>query len=131
MILSLFFDFRDCVILGMLLSGKSCESKMHPVIKLLQSCVREGWSVRETERQCRALPVSSDGVAVSSGVVKEPRTPHVVDLEKRLAQHLGTKVGISLGRQKGRGRVTIEFFSLEQFDGVLQKIGFDPNATDD
>jgi len=63
--------------------------------------------------------------------VAESKTPHIVDLEKRLAQHLGTKVGISLGRKKGRGRLSIEFFSLEQFDGVLQKIGFDPNSTDD
>lgn len=126
---------REALVEGLLMQGHAKAllgvADLERRTKLLQSCVREGWSVRETERQCRALPVSSDGVAVSSGAVKEPRTPHVVDLEKRLAQHLGTKVGISLGRQKGRGRVTIEFFSLEQFDGVLQKIGFDPNATGD
>ena len=50
------------------------------------------------------------------------RTAHVVDLEKRLAEHLGTKVAISLGRKKGEGRLSIEFFSLEQFDGVLQRL---------
>ena len=126
---------REALVEGLLMQGHAKAllgvADLERRTKMLQSCVREGWSVRETERQCRALPVSSAGVPVSSGVVKEPRTPHVVDLEKRLAQHLGTKVGISLGRQKGRGRVTIEFFSLEQFDGVLQKIGFDPNATDD
>ena len=99
--------------------------------KLLEMCVREGWSVRETERRSRELPVSSDVSSSSSSTPMESRTPHVVDLEKRLAQHLGTKVGISLGRKKGRGRLSIEFFSLEQFDGVLQKIGFDPNSSND
>ena len=96
---------------------------------LLEQCVREGWSVRETERRVQKVPLnavksdSSDERGVAGG-----RTAHVVDLEKRLAQHLGTKVAISLGRKKGRGRLSLEFFSIEQFDGLLQKIGFDPNA---
>ena len=98
--------------------------------KLLAMCVREGWSVRETERRSRALPASGDSVSKGAGEGGGLRTAHVVDLEKRLAEHLGTKVAISLGRKKGRGRLSIEFFSLEQFDGVLQKIGFHPDEDD-
>lgn len=127
-------SLREALIEGLVMQGHAKAllgvSDVELRSKLLQSCVREGWSVRETERQCRSLPVASEGGSGSVRPSGEARTPHVVDLEKRLAQHLGTKVGISLGRQKGRGRVTIEFFSLEQFDGVLQKIGFDPNAVD-
>lgn len=126
---------REALIEGLLMQGHAKAllgvGNLDRRTRLLQSCVREGWSVRETERQCREVPLSSDVGPASVGSGMETRTPHVVDLEKRLAQHLGTKVGIRLGRQKGRGQVTIEFFSLEQFDGVLQKIGFDPNAVGD
>jgi ParB family chromosome partitioning protein len=92
----------------------------------LAACVREGWSVREVERRVQAL--SREPVATSSADAATPRSAHVADLEKRLGTHLGTKVGINLGRQKGRGKVVIEFYSLQQFDGILEKIGFDSNA---
>lgn len=95
---------------------------------LLGKCVREGWSVRETERQVQSLPVKSGGG--SKGGAQSASTPHVADLEKRLSIHLGTKVGLKLGRKKGQGRVTLDFYSLEQFDGLLEKMGFDPNAQD-
>jgi ParB family chromosome partitioning protein len=97
--------------------------------KLLERCVREGWSVRETERRVREVPSSDkdDQVAVDQSP-GGGKTPHIADLEKRLAQHLGTKVAISLGRKKGRGRLSLEFFSIEQFDGLLEKIGFDTNS---
>lgn len=97
--------------------------------KLLEECIQEGWSVRETERRVQKMPSEpKEGVSEDERTAAGGRTPHVVDLEKRLAQHLGTKVAISLGRKKGRGRLSLEFFSIEQFDGLLQKIGFDPNA---
>ena len=125
---------RDALIEGLVTQGHAKAllgvADLDRRTKLLEMCVREGWSVRETERRSRELPAASDS-SFKGGVQSEARTPHVVDLEKRLAQHLGTKVGITLGRKKGRGRMSIEFFSLEQFDGVLQKIGFDPNSTND
>ena len=125
---------RDALIEGLVTQGHAKAllgvGDVDRRVKLLEMCVREGWSVRETERRSRDMPTSSDASPSSSNAKLETRTPHVVDLEKRLAQHLGTKVGISLGRKKGRGRLSIEFFSLEQFDGVLQKIGFDPNNQD-
>lgn len=94
---------------------------------LLERCVREGWSVRETERRVHAV---GKGAAPESGSAKSPasRSAHVEDLEKRLATHLGTKVSIKLGRQKGRGKMTLEFYSLQQFDGLLERIGFDPDT---
>jgi ParB family transcriptional regulator, chromosome partitioning protein len=92
---------------------------------LLAKCVREGWSVRETERQTQQVAVA--GGSKSSGGLGTEASPHVADLEKRLAMHLGTKVAISLGRKKGQGKVTLGFYSLEQFDGLLEKMGFNPN----
>ena len=84
---------------------------------LLKLCVRKSWSVREVERQ-----VKQEGS--SPRVPGAPRSSHVTDLESRLAAHLGTKVKISLGRKKGSGRMSLEFYSLEQFDGLLDRLGF-------
>lgn len=94
----------------------------------LGSCVREGWSVRETERRVQQVPSGNSEVPSGSSASGSLRSPHVVDLEKRLGVHLGTRVGISLGRKKGQGKMTINFFSLEQFDGLLEKLGFDPHG---
>jgi len=96
--------------------------------ELLAACVREGWSVREVERRVQSIDREPSASTGSTPGSPTPRSAHVVDLEKRLATHLGTKVGINLARQKGRGKVVIEFYSLQQFDGLLEKLGFDANA---
>lgn len=87
--------------------------------KLLGQCVREGWSVREVERRVQQGPTSSPGKT-------EARSSHVADLEEKLGAHLGTKVRINLGRKKGTGKISLDFYSLEQFDGLLDKLGFVP-----
>ncbi len=96
---------------------------------LLERCVREGWSVREVERRVQDIggleSSSSDSL---NGSDRPLKSAHIADLEKRLEQHLGTKVAISLGKKKGKGRLTLEFYSIKQFDGLLEKIGFDPNG---
>lgn len=84
---------------------------------LLGKCVRGGWSVRETERQVQQVP----GKTTTSSV---PRSSHVEDLEERLGAHLGTKVRISLGRKKGTGKMSLEFYTLDQFEGLLDRLGF-------
>ena len=123
-------DTRDAIQEGLITQGHAkallgCQDLVRRK-GLLGKCVREGWSVRETERQVQSLAVASAGASTRSDRI-EP-TAHVVDLEKRLSLHLGTKVGLKLGRKKGQGRVTLDFYSLEQFDGLLEKMGFDPNA---
>jgi hypothetical protein len=57
---------------------------------------------------------------------KEPtaRDANVADLEKQLAEYLGTRVKLQLGRKKGSGRLVLDFYTLDQFDGLMQKIGF-------
>ena len=96
---------------------------------LLERCVREGWSVRETERRVQELGSASTTADTPPGGTERPlKSAHIADLEKRLEHHLGTKVAISLGRKKGKGRLTLEFYSIKQFDGLLEKIGFDPNG---
>ena len=49
---------------------------------------------------------------------------HLDDVERRLGEHLGTKVRIQPGRTKGSGKLVIEFFTHDQFEGLLERLGF-------
>ena len=47
----------------------------------------------------------------------------MADLERRLSAHLGTRVQIHSGRKKGTGRMTISFFSFDEFEGLMKRLG--------
>ena len=89
------------------------------------------WSVRELERQVQqALRVVEVkvGTAAARNEALTARDANVADLERQLAEHLGTKVTLNLGRKKGSGRLVVNFYNLDQFDGIMQKLGFGGKA---
>ena len=124
-------DLRSALVEGLVTQGHAKAllgvSDVIARKKLLGECVRDGWSVRETERRVQQATVQTGDSSSRSVSEARARSPHVADLEKRLGVHLGTRVAISLGRKKGQGKMTINFFSLEQFDGLLERFGFDPH----
>jgi ParB family chromosome partitioning protein len=84
------------------------------------------WSVRQLERevqQINAGPVKPEA-ASTSPTEPNAKQANIADLEKQLSEHLGTRVAVQLGRKKGSGRLLIDFFSLDQFDGLMDKMGF-------
>ncbi|HIJ67050.1 MAG TPA: ParB/RepB/Spo0J family partition protein [Planctomycetes bacterium] len=86
--------------------------------KLANRALAGRLSVREVERLVRkALQVSGKKVKV----VETP--PHILDLEKRLQEILGTKVTISKRNRSNRGRIIIDFYSLDEFDRLTEKMG--------
>ena len=54
---------------------------------------------------------------------KAEKAAHIKDLERRLAGVLGTKVRIDAKRNGRRGKITIEFYSLDDFDRIMEKMG--------
>jgi ParB family chromosome partitioning protein len=54
------------------------------------------------------------------------RDPHVVALEDRLRQRLGTKVAVRY--RQGRGQIDIRFFSDDELERVLEIVGSPPNG---
>jgi ParB family transcriptional regulator, chromosome partitioning protein len=104
-------------------------------VRLAGLAVREGWSVRETERQARmAIEAGNDVTRMPSaglgpggsggGAAGGGLAPHMADLQKRLGAHLGTRVRVQPGRNKGSGKLIIDFYSLDQFEGLLHRLGF-------
>lgn len=92
---------------------------------LAEQAIRRSWSVRELEGRVRGA-TGGGAPAIRSGATTGT-VAHVQDLERRLGAHLGTKVKVLPGRKKGAGKLIIEFFDLDQFEGLMQRIGFDTN----
>lgn len=95
--------------------------------QLAARAVREGWSVRTVEQRVRRATASGDGGSSTEGPAEPAtgRAAHLKDLERRLGEHLGTKVEVRPGSKQGTGRLVISFYDNDQFEGVLQRLGFD------
>ncbi len=90
---------------------------------LAERVVREGWSVRQVEAEARRLQQTATPREPSrTGIDTGSRSPLLSDLEKQIGQQLGTKVTIKAGRKKGAGTLSINFYSLDQFDALLSRM---------
>ena len=88
---------------------------------LAEAAVREGWSVRQVESEARRLSqagkISSTPASKSASV-----SAALSDLEKQIGQQLGTRVKIKSGKKKGAGTLSIDFFSLDEFDALMARL---------
>jgi len=89
--------------------------------------LRQEWSVRELERRVKHLIEGAPAPQAKSTNVPTRASANMLDLERRLSEHLGTKVQLHTGRVKGSGKIVIEFYSIDQFEGLLRRIDFDPD----
>lgn len=89
-------------------------------IRVAQRVVANGMSVRQTEAYVRLLQNTAPRTA-STG-----QDPDILSLENRLSQVLGTKVMIQ-NREHGKGKLVIEYHSLEALDGILAHLVPDTN----
>lgn len=87
-------------------------------VSLAKTAVSKNWSVRQLERACAAQD-PPDASAPPAGPSDALR-----DLEKRLGDHLGTKLRIKQDSNKVGGTITIRYFDLDHFDSLLQKCGY-------
>jgi ParB family chromosome partitioning protein len=84
-----------------------------------KTIVRKGLSVRQTEELVRAM--ASAGGSSSPGKRGARTDPAMSALAATLGQALGTRVQLR-GNQK-RGRIEIEFFSAEELNGLVDRLG--------
>lgn len=89
---------------------------------------RKGLSVRETEELARRATAGEGKDAAGGGKRGRGRAaaspdPNIRKLETRLSERLAAPVAIRHGRRGGGGVVQIRYASLEELDGILQKIG--------
>lgn len=87
---------------------------------LAERVEREGWSVRETERQVQRMVAESGAIASKSPSepAKSASSANLVQIESRLKMALGMKVEIQ-SRGKGAGSLKVHFQSHEQFERLM------------
>ena len=86
-------------------------------------CITQEKIAQEFQSKRRARAADC-GPALSNARRQRSIHPHMADLERRLGEHLGTKVHVTPGRKKGAGRLIIEFYDLDQFEGLMERLHF-------
>ncbi|PAV26926.1 ParB/RepB/Spo0J family partition protein [Tamilnaduibacter salinus] len=74
-------------------------------------------SVRQTEALVRRLQHETNNAPKKKG----PQDPNIRQLQDDLAERLGAKVSIDHG-QRGKGKLVIQYSSLDELDGILGHI---------
>ena len=87
--------------------------------KLANRAMAGRLSVREVERLVKQY-TAEEGIRTPKQVAKQP---HISDLENKLRRQLGTRVAIETRRNGQRGRIVIEFDSLDHFDRITETLG--------
>jgi ParB family transcriptional regulator, chromosome partitioning protein len=124
------------------------EPDRNPRVRMARRAVAESWSVRKTETMAGELAermakggmgtgLGSGGESEEEALAAERGNRAEKELlaraaelrnqaiEKQLAEHFGTKAKLKM-RKRGkaaRGSITLEFYGLDQFDGLIAKLG--------
>ena len=97
-------------------------------VSFLKKIREEGWSVRETEsRVAEAIAAAADSEEGYLGALprrKATKSDLLSALENEMKMNLGTRVDISQ-TSRGRGRITIHFTSIEEFDRLKSMLAND------
>jgi ParB family chromosome partitioning protein len=84
--------------------------------------IKKELSVRQTEELLGALDQATPGKTKRGATGKSTAADaHILDLESKLQERLGTKV--SLRYRKGKGSVDIRFFNDEDLQRILETLG--------
>lgn len=81
--------------------------------------IKDGWSVRETERQVSEHLAKDDPMANSSK--KKKINPQIESLEKQARMSLGTKVEIKASA-KGSGKMVVHFKNQKEFQRIFEQV---------
>ena len=87
--------------------------------ELAKTAVSQDLSVRNLERVVTSAPKPP-------APTTEP-SAHIRDLEKTITSALGMRAQLRAGGQKGKGRLVIHYANLDQFDGLLERLGIKPD----
>lgn len=105
------------------------------MLAMLERVVREDLSVRQVEREIRALQPQPEGasgadsgggekqVVVQPAAPPSPQPPWAIELERRLREALGTKASVqNVSGPEYRGKVVLEYFSRDELDRLVEAL---------
>ena len=79
---------------------------------------QQGLSVRQAE----ALVARSKSDERRAPARRAAKPPNILDLEQQMTRAVSTRVQIHPGRKKGTGKIVLEFYSLDDFERILDRI---------
>jgi ParB family chromosome partitioning protein len=94
--------------------------------KLANRALAGRLSVREVERLVRRYLTGSDHTQTAV----RSKAAYILDLESKLSSELGTKVAIEARKSGERGKIIVEFYSLDEFSRITEKMGLESVAQD-
>lgn len=92
---------------------------------IARRCAQEQWSVRELESQLKKLAHAKPSKIQTDPTALEMYMRNLAD---QLGEHLGTKVSIATGKKNGSGKLILDFYSNDQFEGILDQLKFKPKS---
>ena len=104
-------------------------------VSTAQKAAAEHWTTRKLESTVAFEAVRKSGgrstapsdANSSAGLSQaSPREAVLHDLERQISSHLGTKVAIKTDQKGTKGSLTIEFYGIDHFDGILSRLGIKP-----
>lgn len=87
--------------------------------KLANRALAGRLSVREVERLVRKYLQEEE----KSSAPPRTKPAHIGDLEDKLCRHLGTRVQIETRKNGHRGKIVIDFDSLDEFERITEALG--------
>ncbi len=95
--------------------------------RLAKLAAAQEWPVRRLERAAGLAVSNGAGPAPLGGTTGTPdpfrADAAIRDLERQLSEHLGTRVRIVTGASRTKGRLLIDFYSVEHFDSLVGSLG--------
>lgn len=116
-------DIKDMLIDGRLSMGHARAILALPTDQLRKTLAHKALAgrlnVRDVERLVRKYIEDNQKTTPE----KKQKAAHIIDLEKQLQSILGTKVRIEGGRRSNKGKIVIEYYSLDDFERLTERIG--------
>jgi ParB family chromosome partitioning protein len=98
-------------------------------IELARRAAQDAWTVRRLEHAAAAAARVPGAQRPAAEPMLSARAAARADVERRLGEHLATRVEIRTGRSGARGRIVIRFYDLDHFDALMAKLGLaDPGT---
>lgn len=98
------------------------------IIQAAKLVIEQDLSVRAVEKWVRDR-LNARTSAARSPNKPEPKRAQIRQLEEAFTRSLGTKVEIHESARKGKGRILIHYFSLDDFDRIQERLGLDLDVT--
>lgn len=96
-------------------------SKPHRLLDLAERAASGRWKVGELQARVDEVLGIERAQPVYSLPGERSRDPNVAALESELGELLATRVSLAAG-QGGRGMLCIEYFSLDELDGIIERL---------